>query len=278
MKASDKPAVASALGVGIAKPLGSGSYGDTYLVPLPDLGGDCAVKLLKPDTYDARRAERETEGMRRFTGSGVAELRDVRTVQLDGTDRVALICEFIPGGDVHSRLLDGELPNHKHLRKFATSLLSTVAELHAADTVHRDIKPLNILLRDGKWGRPVLIDFGLSRLISDPTITGYGAFTGSYAYMPPEHLRGEPARKLADLWAVGVTLFQLATGKHPFLPDQPESMTVDDLLLRLSGTPGPLPHDFPDDLRALIERLLSETPHRRGSAARAVKDLTESER
>lgn len=279
MTAPAPEVVAAAFGASSAQLLGSGSYGDTYLVlDIPGLGTKCAAKVLKPDGYDERRATRETEGMQRFSGTGVADLLEVRTVEIDGKSRVALVCEFIDGGDVFTRLHENDLPTHKQLRKFARSLLSTVAELHAAETVHRDIKPLNIMLRDGKWGAPVLIDFGMSRMISDPTITAYGTFTGSYAYMPPEHLRGEPARKQADLWAVGVTLFQLATGKHPFIPEDATAISLDDLVLLVSGATKPLPPDLPDDLRTVIERLLEETPHRRGSAARAVKNLTESER
>jgi len=268
--------VATALGATRATLLGSGTFGDTYLVEnIPGHEPECAVKLLKADGYDARRVARETEGMQRFDGPGVAKLLEVRTIAVDEADRSALICEYIPGGDVAARLHFGNLPTNKQLRKFGRSLLGTVAELHAANTIHRDIKPMNIMLRDGKWGRPVLIDFGMSRMISDPTITVHGAFTGSYAYMPPEHLQGEPARKQADLWAVGVTLFELAMGHHPFIPDSVARMSLADLVLLVSGPTRPLRPDLPADIRVVIERLLQETPHRRGTAARAVKDLIE---
>lgn len=276
---TDPTEVARAFGASDAKLLGSGTYGDTYLIHgIPEMSGPSAVKLLKPASYDKRRAEREMSGMRRFDGPGVARLLDVRTLDVDGSERVALVCEYVEGGNVQARLDVKDLPSHRHLRKFAAGLLATVVQLHATETCHRDIKPLNILLRDGKWAQPVLIDFGMSRMISDATITEFGAFIGSWGFMPPEHLSGEPARKSADLWACGVTLHLLTTGEHPFVPDGTGPMSVEDLLALVSGAARPLPPDLPDDLRSVIQRLLSEVPHQRGTARRALKDLDESER
>lgn len=209
---ADPAAVAAAFGATSAVLLGSGGYGDTYMVAdVPGIGSSCAVKLLKPASYDQHRAEREMDGMRRFTGPGAARLLEVRTLDVSGEERVALVCEFIPGGNVQQRIDKGNLPNFRQLRKFAVGLLKTIAQLHGGDACHRDIKPLNILLRDGKWSQPVLIDFGMYRVITDPTITALGAHVGSWPYMPPEHLRGDLSGKAADVWACGVTLHTLAT-------------------------------------------------------------------
>lgn len=268
--------IVAALGATAARPIGSGSYGDTYLVDaIPGLGGPHAVKVLKAASYDQRRVDREMAGMRRYRGDGVAQLLDVRTVTIEDAQHVALVCEYIAGGTASERVEAGGLPSHKHLRRFAIKLLGTVAELHADDAFHRDIKPQNILLREGKWSRPVLIDFGLYRSLSDTTITAAGMLIGSPAYMAPEHFSGEPARKAADLWACGVTLYRLAAGRHPFIPDNPGPLSTEDLLALVSGAPHPLPDNLPDDLRAVIERLLAEKPHQRGRAERAVKNLIE---
>ncbi|MCE4026203.1 serine/threonine protein kinase [Microbacterium sp. Au-Mic1] len=256
--------------------LGSGTFGSTWhLRGFDDGDADAAAKILKPEHFSANRVQREIEGMQRFSHAGVARLIDVRQAQLAGTEPLTLICEYIPGGNVAVNVKENGLPARREINSFAHGLLSATSELHAAGTVHRDIKPDNIMLRDGDWARPVLIDFGLSKAISDVTITRYPSRVGSPPWMAPEQLVGERARKASDMWAIGVVLYSLLTGKHPYLDlDNPQGLDVEDLYDMAMAPHRPWNVTKPKKLIRLVDRLLVAEPlHARGSARRAIQDL-----
>ena len=133
------------------------------------------------------------------------------------------------------------------------------------------------MLRDGKWSRPVLIDFGLTRPLSGGTMTLYPALVGTIPWMSPEQLQGERARKAGDIWACGVILYQMLTGMHPFFHGIDIRNMEAEELVDLVSVPAPdLPTSVPDDLASLVKRLLiPDPPNQRGSAKRALRDLTE---
>ncbi|MDH6238591.1 serine/threonine protein kinase [Cryobacterium sp. CG_9.6] len=155
---------------------------------------------------------------------------------------------------------------------FALGLMRTIDELHSVDVIHRDIKPDNIILRDGDWARPVLIDFGLSRGLADETFTVYPARVGTVAYMSPEQLRGEKARKASDIWACGVLFYKLLTGNHPYLVTT-AGLHIDDLADLVVGNPRPMLERVPPELESLVGRMLSDHEYQRGSSRRTLSDL-----
>ncbi|WP_291057834.1 serine/threonine-protein kinase [Herbiconiux sp.] len=265
--------VLDAIGGLHAEFLGIGSFGETWSIAgLEGVPDPSAAKILHEGSFNPRRLKRETDALERLDSAGIVDLYEVRVVTLGGIDRTVLICELIPGMDVEDKLAIDGRPNYAHVRKFAMGLLIAVRDMHDADTWHRDIKPANILLRDGRWKSPVLIDFGLSRAVTDATMTAYPQRVGTLRYMAPEALRGEPARKLADLWSCGVILYELIAGTHPFISSF-VGLAPDDVVDEVVGDPRPLPGDVPDDLRELVLRLLSQSPHLRGSARRAIETL-----
>ena len=168
------------------------------------------------------------------------------------------------------RPADGE-----ELRAFLTGLLSGVEEIHDHGIIHRDLKPANVALRDGDWGRPVLLDFGLARIVDLSTHTLYPGGPGTPLYMSPEQLRGDPARTRSDLFAVGLVTYEVGTGTHPFCT-APVS-TRQSLHDRIAAGP---PEDarklapiWPDDVWGVVRRLLSYQAYERLSVARALRDL-----
>lgn len=268
--------LATALGASSVSFLGRGTFGDTWCAH--DLDGSTeplAVKVLRAEYFNPRLLARETGNLNEFDHHNIVRLHSVRTIRFQGEEHHVIVCEYIDGGSAGQALRAGARPSHKHVRKFARGLFEAVAELHAKDKIHRDLKPDNIMLRGGKWKQPVLIDFGLVRSLTGDTMTNYPALVGSIPYMAPEQLQGERARKACDNWACGVILYQLLTGTHPFFHGiDIRAMEPEELVDLVSVPPPPLPADVPDDLTELVERLLTpDPPGARGSAARALKTI-----
>lgn len=255
--------------------LGSGSFGETWQVCSTDINGvvgDYAVKILHAEQFNLRLVDRETAGLRKFDSDGIVHLMDVRDVAFGNESRTVLVCEHLDGGSVGHNLRESGSPSVQEVILFARGLMRTVDELHSVEVIHRDIKPENIILRDGDWGRPVLIDFGLSRGLVDETFTAYPARVGTVAYMSPEQLRGEKARKASDIWACGVLLYTLLAGKHPYIVTT-DGLLIDDLADLVVGAPRPMPEHVPVELEALVTRMLADHEYQRGSARRTLTDL-----
>ncbi|MGW1543715.1 serine/threonine-protein kinase [Streptomyces sp. NPDC002309] len=248
--------------------LGSGAFGDTWKA------GDDAVKVICVDGYPRTRLEREVEGLSRVSSPYVVAFRGLEEIELGGQQRPALRFEYIEGGDVEHRLNNGELLSMNSVRGFLRGLLLGVQALHKAATIHRDVKPANIALREGRWDRPVLLDLGLAKQMDSTTITVYPGHIGTVPYMAPEQLEGRRARKAADLWAVGVSVRQIITGRHPFyLPH--EKYTLDEAFAKLAAGPETLPENCPDDVRQVLDRLTAFIEHERGSSASNLARLIE---
>lgn len=265
--------VATALGATTAEPLGSGSFGETWKIIVPgDL--DSAAKIIKDDSYPMDRVAREVEGLTRSTSPHVVRILDALDITLPVGKRIALIFEYIDGGDLASNLILGTSIDPDIVREFARGLLAGIADLHSCQIFHRDIKPENIALRDGDMTQPVILDLGLARILDLGTLTAYPMHMGTPAFMAPEQLRGARASKLADLFSAGVVLHIMLAGEHPFYGDFSAKVTPDDAIRIITSGPRSLPSGTPDDLRELITRLLHPKPHKRGSATRALRDLT----
>jgi serine/threonine protein kinase len=265
--------VAAAFGVTAARPLGAGAFGETWRLEAAGAPHRAAKLILDPN-YPPDRLDREIEGLRRANSPHVVDLVEARQVTIGGDNRSALVFEFIDGGDVASRLRPGAAVPADDVREFARGLVAGVAELHSQQTVHRDIKPENIAVRGGDWAQPVLLDLGLAKVLDQQSLTAYPTLMGTVPFMAPEQLRGERARQLADMFAVGVVLYLLLTGRHPYYG--PRALALDHLaaIQRLENGPAPLPGATPTDLAELVNRLLSAEAYRRGSAARALDDLS----
>jgi serine/threonine protein kinase len=266
------PEVAAAFGCSSATLLGAGTFGETWRVSGSG-AVDRAVKLIFDPAYPADRLDREAEGLRRANSPNVVDLLDVQQVHVGGHDRPALVFEYIDGGAVASRLQLGVQVSPDDVHVFATGLVAGVAELHSRQTVHRDIKPDNIALRGGDWTQPVLLDLGLAKVLDQSSLTAYPAIMGTVAFMAPEQLKGERARQMADMFAVGVVLHIMLAGAHPFYGVRAQAVDELAAIRLIEAGPKALPATTAPDLAALVTRLLSPEPHKRGSAVRALKDL-----
>jgi eukaryotic-like serine/threonine-protein kinase len=124
--------------------------------------------------------------------------------------------EFVPGGTLESRLREGPLPLVQ-IQLLGAAVADALEDAHRHGVLHRDLKPGNVALTTD--GRPKILDFGLALLLSGDAVTGRltqaGTVMGSLAYMAPEQLAGEEEDRRTDVYALGVTLFELATGQRP---------------------------------------------------------------
>lgn len=252
-----------------ASHLGSGAFGETWKV---ETGAQAeAVKVILQADYPLARLEREAEGLRRGSGCAhVVELRDVARATIGGADRAYFRFEYVPGGDAGRHLRQGRWPDHAELVAFVRGVLVGLAALHDADSVHRDVKLENIALRNGSWTEPVVLDLGLVRLLDGGSLTTYPAIMGTLAYMAPEQLREERARKATDLWALGVIAYLLSEREHPFYRTWEQRVGHDEALALLeAGLPRP-PQLAPPALTELIKKWLDPQIYRRGSARSAL--------
>jgi serine/threonine protein kinase, bacterial len=230
-------------------------------------GGVCAIKVLRPElTADpgaVTRFVRERTALVKFRHPNVVTLRDMI---VEG-DSLALVMDLIDGGDLggYRRGHGGTLPAADALRLTA-QICDALAAAHAAGIVHRDLKPANVLLDDGQVR---LADFGIARVVGESPATTTGMIIGTIGFMAPEVIRGEEPTPACDVYAVGITLYELLTGAQPFTGQAVAVMRshLDAAPVRPDGMPG--------RLWSLLSACLGKDPAARPTAAvvaRALRD------
>ncbi len=247
--------------------LGRGAAGAVWAATDEAVGDRLALKLLTAGPGDAaERFRREVRLARRVTHQNAVRIFDLGTV--DGV--LYLTMELIDGESLLETLeREGRIAVAQVLdigRQIATGLHAA----HAVSVVHRDIKPANVLLEVG--GRVVLTDFGVARAVaSDPQLTVGSAMIGTPSYMAPEQIEGGTVSPATDLYALGALLYEMATGRCPFVEDSAVATAV----ARLHRPPeDPRTHaSLPDQLAALILELLELAPEDRPTGAEYVAAL-----
>jgi eukaryotic-like serine/threonine-protein kinase len=200
------------------KLIGAGALGRAYLAQDRLLGDSVALKIL---SVGPGGSAAERQSFRRFLREAEASsrLRHPHIVRLLDADERAgiLVLEYLPGGTLARALARSERFEPAAARRLALELLSALASAHAAGIVHRDVKPANIFFDAA--GNAKLADFGAAHL-ADFGGTQTAGFIGTLAYLSPEQITGGRIGPAADLYGLGVTLFEALTGRLPFLgPD-----------------------------------------------------------
>ncbi len=266
--------------------IGKGGMGEVYRARDTKLGRNVAIKVLPADMSGdperLARFEREARALAALQHPNIASIYG-----FESADNVRfLVMELVDGEDLSQRLQKGSVAVDEVV-DLGVQLAEGLAAAHAVGIVHRDLKPANIKV--SSEGKLKILDFGLARTSIDehvsgtdlqhsPTLIGMtqaGAILGTAAYMSPEQARGKRADHRADIWAYGVVLFEMLTGKRLF-----DGETVSDTLagiLRADVTWDELPHDTPPTLRRLMKRCLERDVSRRlqaiAEARIALEDL-----
>jgi hypothetical protein len=250
----------------ILEKLGEGSYGEVYRAHDPRLRRDVALKLLARRESSARQTEERgfLEEARRL-----ARVRHPNVLTVHGADvhdgRVGLWAELLEGRTLEARLReDGPLGAHE-AAVIGADLCRALAAIHAAGIVHGDVKASNVMRESG--GAIVLLDFGSGRDVSLDDGSGLVEQpTGTPLSLAPEVLRGAPPSPASDLWALGVLLYRLVSGRYPI-----PAKTFADLVARHErGESVPLRDvrpDLPADFVQLVERSLEPDSERRFASA-----------
>src|SRR6266542_4711498 len=193
------------------RPLGSGGMGHVWLARDEKTGLDVALKMVAREGKAAARAEREAKA--------AAALRHPRCQRIYTLARdpghVYIAYEYIPGRTMRHALAAGDLDDRGAV-EVAAQVLEALAHAHGRGIIHRDVKPSNVLVAEGEAVSVRLLDFGLAQLAEEEPLTATGDVPGTLAYVSPERLRGEPGSAAADIWAVGVLLWEALAGRHPF--------------------------------------------------------------
>jgi serine/threonine-protein kinase len=248
--------------------LGQGGMGAVYRSYHPLLKRPIAIKIMlanvAADPQAHQRFLREAQVVAVLSHPHIVNIFDV-DIQ---NGQPYIVMDFAEGGSLAGRLRAGPIALDETLR-LATALADALAYAHGQGLIHRDLKPANVLLRAD--GSPVLADFGLARpALADSAaqITATGAVLGTLAYMAPEQFSGQPADTRADIYAFGVMLYEMLTGRVPFDGDSAQVMYGH--LQQPPPPPRQLNPSVPDAVERLILRLLEKDPSLRPQSAAEV--------
>jgi hypothetical protein len=251
------------------RPLGSGGSGSVWLARDETNGLDVALKIVTREGKSGTRAEREAHAATRLRHP-----RCLRAYAFDGDERnVYIAYEYVPGQTLRDRIRGGDLTDAGAI-EVGVQVLEGLGHAHANGIVHRDVKPTNVLVADGPEIEVRLLDFGLAQFAEAETLTGAGDVPGTLAYISPERLQGEDSSFAADVWSVGVVLWEALTGYHPFWSSSPV-----ETARRIDAGAPPLESARPDLPRALcdaVDRALAIDPARRPTALQLAQRLRDA--
>jgi hypothetical protein len=251
------------------RPLGSGGSGSVWLVHDEEAARQVALKVVRREGKAGSRAEREVEAAARLRHPHCLRALDLHRDE----GHVYVAYEYVRGKTLRDALRSGELGDAAAIEA-AAQVLEAIAHAHGKGVVHRDVKPANAMLEEGDEVSVRLLDFGLAHIDDAETLTAVGDVPGTLAYVAPERLEGDPVSGAADVWAVGVILWEALAGWHPFAGPSPV-----ETARRISSGPPPLAKtrpDLPDELCAVIHRMLERDPRRRPSAKRLATALRDA--
>jgi Protein kinase domain len=251
------------------RPLGSGGSGSVWLVRDEISGEQFALKIIAREGRAAPRAEREAEAATR--------LRHPHCLRAYGLEMDAkhlyIPYEYVPGETLRHALRTHQLGDEGAVEA-AAQVLEGLAFAHARGIVHRDVKPSNVLLTEEEQVSVRLFDFGLALMADADTLTAVGDVPGTLAYISPERLHGQEAGPAADVWAVGVLLWEALAGHHPFWRTSPLE-TGEEIKTGAPSIREARP-DLPDGLIAAVDAALSVEPEGRPAASTLAVDLREA--
>jgi serine/threonine protein kinase/Tfp pilus assembly protein PilF len=257
----------------IVAPLGAGGMGEVYRARDSRLDRDVAIKVLPerfandPEMRD--RFEREARAVAALSHPGIVAIHELALVE----GRTLAVTELLQGESLRERIARGALP-WREAAELGSWLADALAAAHDKGIIHRDLKPENIFLTAG--GHAKILDFGLARTpsgmgldSSSPTrlVTEPGRVLGTVGYMAPEQVRGLEAGPTADIFALGVVLYEMITGIRPFGGGSAAD-TMAAILTEMPPDPAKYAPEAPPLVGQVVLHCLQKQPENRFQSAR----------
>src|SRR5258708_18407472 len=244
--------------------LGQGGMATVYKARQPSMDRSVAIKVISGNLSDSPEFiagfEREARLIARLQHAHILPVYDYGR----DAETLYLVMRLVEGGSLDQRLRQGALPLAEASR-LLTQISGALTYAHNEGIIHRDLKPNNILL--DRQGAPYLTDFGIAKFVtSSLALTGTGTVVGTPSYMAPEQWRGEEIDARTDIYALGVMLYEMLTGKLPFTGDTPYVLMYNHID-GLPPTPTALSPDLPEGVNDIIHKAMAKDPgDRYGSA------------
>jgi len=257
----------------IKSALGEGGMGTVYRGVQLSLDREVAIKVihanLAADRNTAKRFLREARLSSRLNQPNIINVYEFGQTD-DGILYLAM--ELLKGRSLH-QVIQSQFMELERIQRICLQLCDALEAAHNQGIIHRDLKPGNIMILDEPVGRDLLkvLDFGLAKsLVNDSTnITNTNALMGTPLYMSPEQVEGRPSDQRSDLYSLGCILYQMLTGRPPFVGD-----TINAVLsAHLRDAPAPLPERVPPELTAMMARMLAKNPDERVGSAAEIRDV-----
>src|SRR5688572_13683368 len=252
----------------ILSKLGEGGMGAVYRATDTKLNRDVAIKVI-PDSF-----AQDPDRMARFAREAqvLASLNHPNIAAIYGVEERALVLELVEGPTLAERIAAGAIALEEAI-PIARQIAEALEYAHERGIVHRDLKPANIKVTPE--GRVKVLDFGLAKAFSNeaattesansPTLTMRatlaGVIMGTAAYMSPEQAKGKPVDRRADIWAFGVVILEMLTGRQMY-SEETASETLAAVIMKEPDLAG-LPETTPAGIRNLLRRCLHKDPMRR---------------
>jgi len=244
----------------ILEKLGEGGMGVVYKALDTTLDRHVAIKVLPPHLMSDEDAK--TRFIHEAKAASGLDHSNICTIfEIDQTDdgQMFIAMGFYEGESLANRLERGPLPIGDAVA-LATQIASGLAKAHAQDIIHRDIKPGNIIITADNQAK--IVDFGLAKLAGRTALTKDGSTVGTVSYMSPEQAQGRDVDHRADVWALGVVLYEMVTGRRPFDAEH-EQAVVYRIINDDPAAPASFRTEIPAELDHLITHALSKTAESR---------------
>lgn len=272
--------------------LGQGGMAQVYRAHQPNIERSVAIKVLHPHLTQqgafVERFKREARSLGQLRHPHIVSVIDFDVVD----DSYFMVMDFIEGPTLAQILKEGGALDPAQALLVAEQIADALSYAHERGTIHRDVKPANIMFLDGELARSasrriarrqsrqhlpgqahhhaVLADFGVARLLDDAGLTESGTVTGTPYYMSPEAANGDPLDARADIYSLGVVLYEMVTGDTPYKGDTPVRVMMQHVTEPLPPLRRTHPH-LPEPVIQVIERALAKHPDARFENAKAMQ-------
>lgn len=244
----------------ITKKIGEGGMGVVYQAEDIRLKRPVALKFLTPElTRDPEACERfiqEAQAASALDHPNICTIHEIDETE----DGQTFMCMSYYEGSTLKNLIAGRRMKVEQVINIANQIAAGLSKAHESGIIHRDIKPANIFITND--GLAKILDFGLAKLAEQTDVTRTGSTLGTIAYMAPEQIQGEDFDRRADIWSLGVVLYEMLTGSLPFKGDHERAITYSILSDDLEPA-STIRNDHPPDLDRIIEKTLRKFPFQR---------------